>query len=171
MFSKGQIDTWLELHSYSDNKEYRDENPVTHELGQPFLKRHLVEAKVMIDRWDTVTTDWVFHSSRKEMIEKLFELELSDKTTSPLLDALDLLTKFVASMDHEGSSKELETVVDSINAKATLLKSPTIWGAKIHFTDHINPNLGLGLSLKDGQLDQNDSGKLANSTIVFDVWG
>src|SRR5258708_6273004 len=72
MITKNQIDNWIALFNLCDNK--KDFKPDTI-VNRTFQKKDLLEAKVMIDRWDVVTTDWIFHTSKKDLLESLFPKE------------------------------------------------------------------------------------------------
>ena len=43
---------------------------------QTSLKLKLVEAKILIDRWDNVAADIIFHSSQKNFIEEKLIVEI-----------------------------------------------------------------------------------------------
>lgn len=186
MFTKGQIRTWLELFELSDNKidflKYNSELKPGMPPDRVFLKRDLVEAKVQTDRWNVVTTDWIFHVSKKPVIEYLFREERSAKSPEPdaLREALMVITRYAAvlekNFDLKGRSvKDLtdEEVKDLVGEDPLHTREDKyIWGAKVHFTEDIDPNTGIGLALEsDGiTLWANDSDKMANSIIVFPVW-
>jgi hypothetical protein len=171
MFTKNQISNWLELYELSDNRQDFGNMTVPDFTKRPFLKRDLLEAKVMIDRWNNVTTDWIFHSSKKEMIKALF---LEDETDKPddIKAALKILMKYAATLE---LGKDIENLSD---AEASEIAERTnskfgyhIWGADVHFTDDIPANKAMGLALnsEDKTLSSNDSANITNSIIVFEV--
>jgi hypothetical protein len=177
MFTKNQIDNWLELYELSDNRQDFGNLKAPDFTNRPFLKRDLLEAKVMIDRWNNVTTDWIFHSSKKEMIKVLFPEDEPNKAAD-LKAALKVLMKYADSLD---SGKDLKNLSDDelvatveaseIAERTNCIYPYSIWGANVHFTDDIAPNKAIGLSLnkEDNTLSSNDSVNLANSIIVFEV--
>lgn len=77
MFSKNKLIELMSLYMLSDNYKTFDPEPLNDRL---FLKKDLIEAKVQVDRWRTVTTDWVFPTSQKTNIISLFP-ELNDNNT------------------------------------------------------------------------------------------
>ncbi len=124
MFSYGRILELLEIYELSDNSKDYVQSPME---GRTLLSRDLIEGKVQIDRWNQFLTDWIFHTSKKDLIKSLFGVEEKDGAF-------------------------------------------TIFGANINFSDHINPNLIIGLCLNnDKTLFKNPSSNIANSIIVLSL--
>lgn len=188
MYSSGQIKTWLELFKTSDNKEDFEESLARYGesydkiFDRVFLKRDLLEAKVQVDRWGVVTTDWIFHVSKKPVIEYLFREDWIPKKPEPgsLQEALLVLTRYASILesDYDLKGKRIQDLTDE-EAKEIFGDGPVstndqkyIWGAAIHFTEDIDPNTGIGLSLESDHMTlcPNNSSKMANSIIVFPIW-
>jgi hypothetical protein len=181
MFTKNQIDNWIELFATSDNREDFEKYADTSSEPRSFLKRDLVEAKMMVDRWGTIVTDWVFHTSKKPIITAVFPEDdglYKDTDAVSLRAALQTLVKY-ASILELGIDLKGRTINDltdeecqKIEQLSSSNKTYHIWGANVHFTDDISPNAGIGVSLnKDNlTLHSNESNNLTNSIIVFNVW-
>jgi hypothetical protein len=177
MLIKNQIDNWIQLYELSDNK--KDFIQDSFSSRRVFLKRDLVEAKIQIDRWSAVTNTWIFHSSKKDMIHSLFpkDADYKDSDAESLKAALRVLIKYAGvielGIDLKGRSIDDLTSEELVKISALSESEKTfhIWGADVHFTDDIDPNIAIGLSLnKDGlTLMSNGSDNLANSIIVFNV--
>jgi len=164
--SKNRISELLELFSNGDNADFKLELFD----GLMLSKRSLVEAKVQIDRWNTVTTQWIFHSSKEQMVISLFEKDnVENLNTSGIKEALKVVVKYSTALDlnknvDDLTGEELKSLFKINNS------SFRIWGADVIFTDNIDPHMGIGLSVNnDDTLRPNDSGKLANSIVVFDI--
>lgn len=182
MYTNGQIKTWFELFETSDNKNNYEEFSREAADKRCFLKRDLIEAKVQVDRWDAVTNVWVFNPCRKEMISKLFKEELSNKSSgqNALKSALSVLVRYAKVLEsgHNLKGRSVsdlsEEEVDELVGKdaPVINNNDHIWGASIYYTDAMEPNFGLGLALEKDNvtLSENDSGKMANSIVVFQVW-
>jgi len=177
MLTKNQIDNWIQLYELSDNK--KDFIQDSFNSRRVFLKRDLVEAKVQIDRWGVVTNTWLFHSSKQGMIHSLFpkDADYKDSDAESLKAALRVLIKYagVIELGIDLKGRSIDDLTSEELAKITTQSSYEdtfhIWGADVHFTDDIDPNIAIGLSLnKDGlTLMPNDSANLTNSIIVFNV--
>lgn len=133
-FSDSRIKEFLVLAKHNDNK---CENTNDDEL----LKKDFVEAKMQVDRWGACTTDWVFHTSKKERIAKLFPLE----------------------------EKEPNPQVGIFNTEE--MWPCRAWGANIHFTECLEPTMALGIAFDFSlsSLQENDSENIANSVVAFEV--
>jgi hypothetical protein len=177
MFTKNQIDNWIDLYQLSDNKNDFLQDSFNERV---FLKRDLVEAKVQIDRWGTVTNVWIFHSSKKDMIHSLFpedEAIYKDSDAESLKAALRVLVKYASVLELGIDLKDRsinDLTPEELVKMATLSdckKTYHIWGADVCFTDDIDPNTAIGLSLNPDELTlmPNDSNNLTNSIIVFNV--
>lgn len=164
MFTKNQIDNWISLYSLSDNK--KDFVPEEFK-SRPFLKRDLIEAKVQIDRWDAVTNTWIFHSSKREMIENLFPEDKMDATG--LKDALQTLIKYA--MAYKLNKNISQLTPEELAHSKTMNERFSIWGADVYFSDDIATDTAVGLALNKDKVSlmRNDSGNLTNSIIVFNV--
>jgi len=171
MFNKNKINKWINFFAKSDNaediKKYAREplDPV-----RPFLKRDLVEAKIQVDRWGVVTNHWIFHTSKKDMIKALFPVEGSSVTSRGLKEALKTIAKYAAVL--ENLSLDTSFIDDELKEKLqSIAEEPFyIWGGTVDFTDDISPDTGIGLALDDSKLMSNDSGNVANSIVIFNVW-
>jgi hypothetical protein len=75
MFTKEQIDNWIAIGLAGDNHD--NNNIFFKEAVNPNFKRQMVEMKVLIDRWDLLTTDYVFHSFLKPTL-KLYYKDVVD---------------------------------------------------------------------------------------------
>jgi len=115
------------------------------------LKMKLVEAKVLVDRWNLVSTDIIVHSSLKEFFRTNLGDSLTkgiDKSTTmtlgDLFDNLGTLFKILPKMkDAEFSSLKdvmpLPKVVD--------IDCDYIWGATIHYSDDMPKDKGIMMAL------------------------
>jgi hypothetical protein len=76
MYSKDQINEWLNLNCDSDS-----DNDKSSELDyfNVSLKLKLVEAKILVDRWGNLTSDIVFHSSKKDFVREKLGSALTTK--------------------------------------------------------------------------------------------
>lgn len=180
MFTREQINNWIQLYQTSDNCIFAKENVEPNQFAnRPFLKRDLVEAKVMVDRWDLVTTDWIFHTSKAQMIRALFPEEGYEKSedSDALKKALQVLVKYAAilELDIDLAGRKIEELTQEELNKIAHLSARNqkfyIWGAEVHFTDDIDPNMAIGVSLDPkGKLMSNASNdEGANSIVVFSV--
>lgn len=166
MFSKNQIMNLLALFELSDNKDFKLEK-----LGpnRSFCKNDLIEAKVQIDRWGVVTTVWIFHSSKENMIRSLFPEE--KLSLNQIKQSLDVIMKSCS--DLQSSPKEkynnLFKMTDQQLLDIAKSEKFSIWGADVYFTDNIDPHLAIGAALnKDLTLMPNDT-NITNSIVVFNV--
>ncbi len=66
MFTKEQIDNWIAIGLAGDN--HRKENIFIDRFEIGSIKRDLLEMKVLVDRWDTVTEYFIFNSIVKDFI-------------------------------------------------------------------------------------------------------
>jgi hypothetical protein len=73
MFSKELIDKLLELNTIGDN--CKDDDPEW--FAGDALKRKLVEAKMLIDRWGNCADHIIFHPSKKEFVRSKLGSDLS----------------------------------------------------------------------------------------------
>ena len=141
--SENRINELIELFNSSDNaSNFKQENF----NGRPFLKRDLIEAKVAVDRWGVVVTDWVFHSSKEKEIKLLF------------------------SEDENEIQKSLLRIINSFSNEE--YKIPFyIYGANVHFVDYIESDAAIGFAFDEKNLALmfNNSDKISNSIIVFKV--
>lgn len=181
MFTREQINNWIELYQASDNRIDFEKNGDAAQAVHPFGKRDLLEAKVMVDRWDVVVSDWIFHYSKKDLIVSIFPPDNEDdkyenkRDSVNLKSALQTLMKYAAvlelNIDLKGRS--IEELTQEELAQITTLKGErplNIWGANVHFTDDISPNGAIGVSLdQDSKLMRNCSDNLNNSIVVFNV--
>jgi hypothetical protein len=136
MFSKDKIDGWITLAETGINKNKSDD----YSTGK--LKAKFIEAKCRNDRWGNVTTDYVVHSSQKENVRVALGNDLrlpnepvieNDSSLGNLLNKLkSLLTPIVPEIPQE--------------------ECDLLWGAKIHYSNNIQPDLGLALVLENDQL-------------------
>jgi hypothetical protein len=176
MINKAQIDSWIQMYKTSDNCDNEYFVPA---IGRSFLKRDLVEAKCQVDRWSAVTNTWIFHSSKRDLIESLFPIE-KKLDSKEIRESLEVVLKEAASSDK--IKAELGDFTNFINritdmlvsgVDATINNEPyRIWGADVHFTNDIDVNTGIGVALKkcgETLLMANDSGNIANSIIVFNI--
>jgi hypothetical protein len=171
-FTKDQINNWIELSKLSDNKDFVGDPDLA---SRGFLKRDLVEAKVQVDRWNVVTTDWVFHTSKKDLITTLFAEDPKD--LSGVRKALEVLIKYAADLklgdEFKGKSasdfsdEDMKKLVGKTNSNEPF----HIWGSNVHFTDNIPDNVAIGLALNsDGMtLMTNDSSNITNSIVIFNM--
>ena len=69
-FTRKQINEWIRINYTGDNfKSPSNEGGNHYWASNKAIKRKLIEAKVLIDRWDNSTTDFIFHSSKESFIE------------------------------------------------------------------------------------------------------
>lgn len=164
-FSKGRIQELLELFMLSNNKEFT----LAASENKSLQKRDMIEAKVQIDRWGAVTTDWIFHPSQKEMVEALFPQDNNDLIK--LDEALTVVIKNIYARSLDKSVDELTE--EDLAGFSSLMKNEIpfrIWGADVHYSEHIKPNEVIGLALvKDGALMVNDSDNITNSIVFFEL--
>lgn len=163
----------MKLFNKSDNCDYKNSADIL-ETNREFLKRDLVEAKVQVDRWNVVTTDWIFHTSKKEMITSLFPVE-EKPSSDEIKTALNIILKYAA----EAAGKELKNDIDILSEKdlqsmieqTNTKKSYHIWGAQVHFTDDMPSPYGMGIALNPvtNELMENDSDNINNGIVVFPV--
>ncbi len=171
MFNKNQINKWIGLYSTSDNCENAERFSSSTDSTRPFLKRDVVEAKVQVDRWGSCTNHWIFHTSKKDMIKALFPADEGSETSRGLREALKTIAKYAAKL--ENPNLDTSDIDAELKEKMSdIAEEPFhIWGADVHFTDDISPDVGIGLALDEKlMLMPNDSSKAANSIVIFNVW-
>ena len=114
------------------------------------LKHKFAEAKILIDRWNLVTTDFVIHSSLKEFIRDnlgdALTRGLDKKPKLTLKDLYDILGKLIK----DNPEIDMDIDIDSLNVipKATNdVNCDYMWGAIIHYSDSIPKDKGIALAL------------------------
>jgi hypothetical protein len=171
MFTQDRIEELLELYRTSDNYKSFTQDPYN---GRSLLKRDLVEAKMQVDRWGATITDWIFHPSQKSSIESIFSEEFTVKSEKSELqevkNALRIILKYSNSISLNKNIDDL-TEEDLLNITKNGKQGFHIWGANVHYSEFIDFNKAMGLSLNpnSGSLMSNDSDKITNSIIVFKV--
>ena len=125
----------------------------------------------MIDRWDTITNTWIFHSSKEQVIKDLFQDKKENSNIDSIKSALQVIIKHATELR---LSKDLIDLAN-IDLQNLLEKEGntifSIWGANVYFTDNIENDVAIGLSLNlyDKTLIGSDSNNLTDSIIVFNV--
>ena len=102
------------------------------------LKLKLVEAKVLVDRWNLVSTDIIIHSSLKDLFRTT--LGVIDKPTAMNLNLLFKIHSKIRDMDVDS--------LEQVLSKPTVdLDCDYIWGVTIHYSDDIPKDKGLMIAL------------------------
>lgn len=74
MFTKDQINEWIAIGLSGDNQF--DSNIFANRSQITGLKRDLIDMKIQVDRWDLISTDFVFHSLMKPIMEEYIKSDL-----------------------------------------------------------------------------------------------
>jgi len=161
MFTKNQIDSWIQIGLQGDNANYK---------FHVAFKPKLVEAKMLIDRWGSPGTDIIFNSCHKSFVldELKDEINISG---GDLLERMKRVRKIISNVD-AGLAKVFD-MIDAIKYKdlseednnfLSSVKTPesiTVWGSKIHFVDCIPINTGLFLYLTNETINIMDDRSVA----------
>ena len=139
MFSKDEIEAWIDLATTGINKM----DPAAKTVAS--IKLRVLEAKMMTDRWGNVATDYVIHSSHKDSFRKALGASLQiagepAKESSILIGLLNRIANVIPNFSEKDIPKP---TVD------------LLWGANIHYSDNIPEDVGLALVLENGQLYDN----------------
>lgn len=142
MFTKNQIDYWLELNKTGEN--YRNDEYFIF----PSLKTKLLESKVLIDRWSVVTTDIIVHTSHKSFFNE--ELKGSIYETRYNYDANESKSLI---KDLEEKFPDLSEIWERFkNYIPEYVKTSEnydhIWGARIHYSEDMPIDRCMLLSFK-----------------------
>lgn len=141
MFTKEQINNLLEINKGSDNNRGDDY------FHNNSLKLRILEAKVLVDRWGTVSTDIIVHSSHKDLFKKTFNISDSLlKENEVSKEDINKLQEFLG--DGHKISQSLKALLSHFNKTVD-----SVWGANIHYSDDCPSDQGIILSLlEDGKL-------------------
>lgn len=154
MITKEQLTKWAMQYQEGDNYEYVQRTPYTFTDNSAHLKHKLVEAKMLVDRWDLISTDIVVHSSHKG----LFRSELGDAIMG--LRSLTSIRDVFASYGRE-TQADLQCVLDLFtedkiqewNGRLEVNAVDHLWGADIHYSDDVLPEQGMMIARnRDGSL-------------------
>lgn len=149
MFSKDQINECLALAEKEGAANYEKEDYFSHNL-----KRKLVEAKVLTDRWGQVATDIIVHPAHKEVFREKFKKEFSYSIDRDNLNFLrENLKKIISLTKSIEEQTVIENTVNDHLQNSTFGQTDSIWGATIHYSDDIDVNKGLIIAAdprKDG---------------------
>lgn len=85
MFTQDQINEWIAIGSSGDNSS--EDNIFAKRPEIISLKRDLVDMKVLIDRWDLLSTDFIFHSLMEPLMKQYIKKDL-EPTQDPNLDII-----------------------------------------------------------------------------------
>jgi len=138
MFTKNQIDKFLEIHAAGDNQ---DHSVIKHAK----LKHRLIEAKCLIDRWGTmVSTDVIFHSSKKDTVRQELGSDLDSKVPLDLSKIVEIIKKHTALLKSHLQVDEALKVIDGVSKEDMLEMSEkligkdpvdTMCGLTFHYSD------------------------------------
>lgn len=81
MFTKKQIDQWILIGSSGDNCDVN--HIFANRSNITSIKRDLVEMKVQIDRWNLITSDFIFNSTAKKFIRENLKNDLKINKNGP----------------------------------------------------------------------------------------
>jgi len=114
------------------------------------LKMKLVEAKVLVDRWNLVSTDIIVHTSLKEFIRTNLGVALTkgiDKSTvmtlGDLMENLNMLFK----MNPKLQDMEVDSLEEVLPKPIVDTDCDYMWGASIHYSDDIPKDKGIMIAL------------------------
>jgi hypothetical protein len=85
MFTKEQIDNWISIGLSGDNAS--KDNIFANRTDISTLKRDLVDMKVLVDRWDLLSTDFIFPIGMKNLLRENVKKDL-DSTIDPNRDRI-----------------------------------------------------------------------------------
>lgn len=136
MITKEQIANWMTAYEGGDNWEYVQRVPDY--FSSAGLKRKLIEAKMLVDRWDNISTDIIIHTSHKDPVRN----ELGNDIVGN--NSVVLVRDVVAKLSLE-AQKAFQRMFDEA--------ADHLWGADIHYSDNISPNQGIMMARNpDGSL-------------------
>ena len=152
MFNKEKIAEYIILNAKGDNFRTNDE------WNDPSLKLKFVDAKMLIDRWGNISTDIILHNSKKEFVRNSFgdAIYTTKFNVSGISDdflcRLQCLIKdypLISNKVLHLSDKQVQKMEEEFSEinNEELIEEDFVWGAKIHYSDDIDEDVGIMLAL------------------------